>query len=94
MHNDVEYKCEICEQISNNRDILYAHVIQSHFKKKYENPNPNAKYTCEMCNKDFATKWSIQSHMLKHTSELNESNNATLIRFIIEFHYNNFFRKI
>lgn len=68
MHTDVQYKCELCEQICWNRDILYTHVSQSHLKKKWG--DPSEKFTCEICKKDFATKWSIKSHMLQHTSKL------------------------
>ncbi|XP_031621561.1 zinc finger protein 425-like [Contarinia nasturtii] len=67
MHTDVEYKCEVCELVCCNRDILYAHVSQIHLKKKYT--DPDAKYTCELCNKDFVTKWGIKTHMLQHTKK-------------------------
>lgn len=71
LHTDVEYKCEICGQISFSRDILYAHITMSHLKKAQSKKltNPSEKFTCEICSKDFATKWSIKSHMLQHTKK-------------------------
>lgn len=83
MHIDVEYKCEICEHIFWNREILYSHVAQSHFKKRWG--VTEGKFTCDICNKDFATKWSITSHMLQHTSEL--IMQSILILAIIELYF-------
>lgn len=68
MHTDVEYKCELCEQAFFNRDLLYAHVMSHHSKKKKTNAKEN--FICEICDKVFTSKGSIRNHVQLHTSEL------------------------
>lgn len=68
MHKDIEYKCEQCGKVTWNREHLYMHVAQSHFDRKYG--DPEAIFICDICNKVCATRTSIQNHMLQHTREL------------------------
>lgn len=75
LHTNAEYKCELCQQIFGNQDMLYGHIHQIHRKKKSE--KPKEKFTCEICSKDFATKWSIKSHMLQHTSKYTDKWHRT-----------------
>lgn len=67
MHTNIEYKCGLCQQIFMSRVLLYSHVSQAHQKRRLA--VPDTKFTCDICLKDFATKWSIKSHMLQHNSE-------------------------
>lgn len=69
MHSNIEYLCELCNQVFMSRDILYSHISQLHQKKRW-GPDPETKFTCDICKKDFATKWSIKSHMLQHISKI------------------------
>lgn len=67
MHTNIEYKCELCQQVFMSRVLLYSHVSQAHQKRRLI--VTDTKFTCDICRKDFATKWSIKSHMLQHNSE-------------------------
>lgn len=52
-----------------NRDNLYSHVSQIHEKRRWA-PDPDTKFTCDICTKQFTTKSSIKNHLLQHISEL------------------------
>lgn len=67
MHTDVEYKCELCQQMFTNRDHFYAHVSIHHYKKRKN--ETGEKFICDICAKVFTTKAGIRNHMLLHTGE-------------------------
>lgn len=67
MHTDFVYKCELCGQTSNTRELLYSHITLAHQKRYRDRPD---KFTCDICSKDFTTKGGIRNHMLLHTGML------------------------
>lgn len=69
MHSNIEYSCELCNTICMGRDPLYSHVAKKHQNKGWV-PDPDTKFICDFCGKEFTTKHSIRNHMLQHMSKL------------------------
>lgn len=63
MHTDIQYKCEKCDQILLSKETFYAHCTSHLTKKKTD---PNEKFICDICEKNFKTKGSIRNHMHLH----------------------------
>lgn len=50
------------------RDPLYSHVAQMHQNKRWVR-DPNRRFICDFCGKEFITKNGIKDHMLQHISK-------------------------
>ena len=60
-HNNVQFKCDICETIFQTRAVFEKH--------KLLHSDERIKYTCEECPKDFFTKSTYENHVAKHNGE-------------------------
>lgn len=67
MHTDIEYRCEVCEQVFSNRDTMYVHCTSQHGKKSIK--DPDEVFICDLCSKQFKTKSGIKSHLYLHSSK-------------------------
>lgn len=72
MHTDVEYKCEMCDQIFLNRDALYVHCYSKHTNKQRN--DPDEEFICDICSKRFKTKAGVKNHLFLHMSKSCQSN--------------------
>ena len=61
-HNNVQFKCDICERNLTSKDALERHKIQIHSDEKI-------KYNCEKCSEEYYSKKSFENHVAKHNGE-------------------------
>lgn len=60
-HGRFPYRCKLCGRVFSTLRYLNVHNTREHIGTK--------PYTCDICQKTMATKYSLQMHMRKHSGE-------------------------